>query len=391
MRDNKVNVLKKMLGMILVAPVMLSLSLFAADPVHHWKLDEMDVNGSTYLDSVGGADGTCTSPGCPTPTEGQVYGAQSFDDVDDVIEVNGTGFDWNSSASATIEFWMKTSPCLLPSVNDVMIGRSNESDVLQWYVGVDKENALTLGHIRAYIVDGGGSKSGNIPVDNDEWNHIAYVLTPGKLKVYVNGEKDFNISRSGPTDLSHNTNVTIGTLYWLSNNWSYMGQLDDIKLYATDLNGSTIKEHYLNGFKPHLIEVTPVPTPTDNVTPEYTFSSDTNGTIEIGGSCTDAIERNATVGDNTITFDTPDGTYNDCTITVTSTEADTDGNVSDPLAVSSFVVDTYVPTTTTTTTTTGGGGGGGCTYNPDSKNFDMMFLLMITLGLFYPFRRRFIK
>ena len=36
-------------------------------------------------------------------------------------------------------------------------------------------------------------------------------------------------------------------------------------------------------------------------------------------------------------------------------------------------------------------GGGGCTYNPDSKNFDMTLLLMMALGLLYPFRRRFIK
>ena len=35
--------------------------------------------------------------------------------------------------------------------------------------------------------------------------------------------------------------------------------------------------------------------------------------------------------------------------------------------------------------------GGGCTYNPNSKNFDMTFLFMITLGLLYPFRRRFLK
>ena len=36
-------------------------------------------------------------------------------------------------------------------------------------------------------------------------------------------------------------------------------------------------------------------------------------------------------------------------------------------------------------------GGGGCTYNPNSKNFDMMFLMMIALGSLYIFRRRFIK
>ncbi|GIT97798.1 choice-of-anchor F family protein [Sulfurovum sp. TSL1] len=44
-----------------------------------------------------------------------------------------------------------------------------------------------------------------------------------------------------------------------------------------------------------------------------------------------------------------------------------------------------------TTTVVSSGGGGGCTYNPDSKNFDMMFLVMMALGLLYPFRRRFIK
>ena len=36
-------------------------------------------------------------------------------------------------------------------------------------------------------------------------------------------------------------------------------------------------------------------------------------------------------------------------------------------------------------------GGGGCTYNPNSKHFDMSFLLMMALGLLYPFRRRFLK
>jgi len=42
-------------------------------------------------------------------------------------------------------------------------------------------------------------------------------------------------------------------------------------------------------------------------------------------------------------------------------------------------------------TPTGGSSGGGCTYNPNSKHFDMTFLLMMGLGLFYPFRRKFLK
>lgn len=34
--------------------------------------------------------------------------------------------------------------------------------------------------------------------------------------------------------------------------------------------------------------------------------------------------------------------------------------------------------------------GGGCTYNPNSKHFDMSFLFILVLGLLYPFRRRFL-
>jgi len=33
--------------------------------------------------------------------------------------------------------------------------------------------------------------------------------------------------------------------------------------------------------------------------------------------------------------------------------------------------------------------GGGCTYNPNSKSFDMMFFIIAALGLLFPFRRRF--
>jgi len=48
-------------------------------------------------------------------------------------------------------------------------------------------------------------------------------------------------------------------------------------------------------------------------------------------------------------------------------------------------------TTDETTTITGSGGGGGCTYNPNSKNFDMTFLMLMALGSLYVFRRRFSK
>lgn len=60
---------------------------------------------------------------------------------------------------------------------------------------------------------------------------------------------------------------------------------------------------------PELEEVTPVPTPGDDRTPSYTFSSNVPGKITSTHSFTGS--KNANVGNNTIIFDTlADGTYN---------------------------------------------------------------------------------
>ena len=64
-------------------------------------------------------------------------------------------------------------------------------------------------------------------------------------------------------------------------------------------------------------EVTAVTTPTIDTTPNYTFSSSKSGTITYGGSCSSSTTI-AISGINTITFNAlTDGTYEDCTITVT--------------------------------------------------------------------------
>jgi Flp pilus assembly protein TadG len=64
-------------------------------------------------------------------------------------------------------------------------------------------------------------------------------------------------------------------------------------------------------------EVTAVTTPTIDTTPNYTFSSSKAGTITYGGSCSSSTTI-AISGKNTITFNAlADGTYDDCTITVT--------------------------------------------------------------------------
>ena len=89
--------------------------------------------------------------------------------------------------------------------------------------------------------------------------------------------------------------------------------------------------------KPVLTEYIPVPTPTDNNTPQYAFkNSDKNEGVSLtyGGPCSSPVEWG--VGDAIIVTFSPlsPGTYDNCTITAT----DPAGNVSDPLSVSSFTI-----------------------------------------------------
>ena len=99
---------------------------------------------------------------------------------------------------------------------------------------------------------------------------------------------------------------------------------------------------------PVIEEVTFVTTPTNDSTPDYTFSSDEAGTITYGGSCSSST-TSAVEGNNTITLvSLNEGTYSDCTITVT----DEAGNISIKLTITSFIVDTTVPVISGSTITT---------------------------------------
>lgn len=108
-------------------------------------------------------------------------------------------------------------------------------------------------------------------------------------------------------------------------------------LYIADLDRARVLVYLsplTDAVAPILAEVEPVTTPTQDTTPTYVFNSNEPGTISYGGSCTSAT-NSAAIGDNTITFDTlAEGTYSDCTITVT----DFSSNASIPLSVTAFTI-----------------------------------------------------
>lgn len=126
----------------------------------------------------------------------------------------------------------------------------------------------------------------------------------------------------------------------------------DCTVTVTDAAGNASTALSLTSFAvdataPTVAEVTAVVTPGNDNTPGVTISSNENGTLTIGGSCGSASEGAVSAGNITLSLTQTDnssaladGTYSDCTATVT----DAAGNASSAVALSSFVVDTAAPT-----------------------------------------------
>ena len=113
------------------------------------------------------------------------------------------------------------------------------------------------------------------------------------------------------------------------------------------INSLTMTSFTIDSTAETLLEVTAVTTPTNDTTPNYTFSTNEAGTITYGGSCSSST-TSAISGNNTITLDSlSDGTYSDCTITFTNSSAN-----SITMSISSFVIDTTAPTVTQVTAVT---------------------------------------
>ncbi len=104
-------------------------------------------------------------------------------------------------------------------------------------------------------------------------------------------------------------------------------------------NGGSV---FFDRTAPTLTKVTLVPSPTNDNTPDYTFSTNESGTITYDGPCVGDKTEVDLAGNVTVVFnELADDTYNDCVITVT----DATGN-SGELSVNEFTIDTQAPATT---------------------------------------------
>lgn len=200
----------------------------------------------------------------------------------------------------------------------------------------------SLGYNKAIVIDTTAPSGYTVNIDqlyinSGNQNALSFTFANAELGTIYNYSIDSSASVTGEITSSDQqvANIDVSALN--------DGTLT-LTVYLTDLaenQGGNATDTVVKDTKaPVLNEKTQVlPTPTNDSTPDYTFSSTEAGAINYGGSCS-SLTTNAIADNNTITFNAlADGTYSDCTITIT----DSAGNPSVALPVSEFTVDTTAP------------------------------------------------
>ena len=148
----------------------------------------------------------------------------------------------------------------------------------------------------------------------------------GRLTYYGNCSGDFQHMKKGKSE------VTIS--------FPSDGQFSDCELTLSDASGNTSEPLSLGTVRidstpPVLAEIKPVPEKIQTDRPSYSFKTSKSGTLNFSGKCRGNVDK-AVAGINHIALLTAEpGVNDDCTMTLT----DSSKNQSQPLKISTFVVE----------------------------------------------------
>jgi lysophospholipase L1-like esterase len=212
--------------------------------VAYWQFNEGET--TVFADSIGNNNGFCEGIECPTLNpEGKIGYGLAFDGIDDRIEVaSNAAFNWATTESFTIEFWMKTDPGSTCAGNQVIVGRDDTSTNLHWWVGC-KDG----GQAAFYLYDRSGfgsGISGTKDLANGFWHHIAAVrdADAGGIWLYVDGVSEASQIMNFSAGFDSTTAVlNIGSLN-LSPGYYFQGVVDEVALYNRALSEKEIGSHY---------------------------------------------------------------------------------------------------------------------------------------------------
>lgn len=183
-------------------------------------------------------------PITPVLADGEAGNAVSFDGVDDYVFLGQTNTIMNGTTwkdSKTVSMWIKPEGVSMvcapdPSNCDAVFG-----DRPRWW-GISRGIVNGEDRIWVWNFDTNADYVG-VQYSVGEWVHITLVHDAGVLTVYKNGQ--FGGSVNSATTDQPNTgglpNLQIGGVINASNNWTYQGVIDEVRIYNTALSQSDIQ------------------------------------------------------------------------------------------------------------------------------------------------------
>ena len=209
---------------------------------HYWKLDES--SGTVFSDSIGANNASCSEGiDCPGFSSGKVGAALVFDGTSAAINIPAdTSFDWGSTDSFSIEFWMMTDPASTCAGNQAIVGRKNISAGMFW-VGCASGGSAEF---ELYDKNGTGTGvSGARDLTDGNWHHVVAVRDAGasQIRIYVDGTLENSEPATFTTDFDFSTPLNIG---WLNTDggFHFAGTIDEVAIYDRALSDLEIRSHY---------------------------------------------------------------------------------------------------------------------------------------------------
>lgn len=177
---------------------------------------------------------------------GNKESALYFDGINDFIKIphnESLNFDVNNDCY-TLCFWVKSEFSNQPNSfgEACIITKSNDFMYSAYPFNVYGAPGMLSFDIR----DKGAYSNPNTSIldnhFNSEWNHIALIVTPKNISVFINGR----LREIKPLSLSENTkcanDILIGTDYF--NSTFFKGALDDVRLYGSALKANKVYDIY---------------------------------------------------------------------------------------------------------------------------------------------------
>ena len=235
------------------------LNLVTQEPKGYWRLGE--ASGITAADDSGnGYDGTY-EPNSGSEWTGGTLGntgaflgnpdtAAYFDDGSSgrVSIADSTDFNFGSAMTAIV--WVKGNAQTDKTVVAHWdINATNRSWRLCSGTGTGNDDKIQVELTNNGLYDSGSQKScrSSITVLNGQWHMVAFTFDSGTLRLFIDGEEDFNAYREFSDNFSSlkdsSAYLTIGCHFNSASVINFFdGTLDEVALFATVLTTQQIKE-----------------------------------------------------------------------------------------------------------------------------------------------------